>query len=633
MVGRTVLQYQFIEKLGSGGMGEIFKAQDTKLNRTVAIKVLPSAKSGDPERRRRFIQEAQAASALNHPNIITIHDIVTEDDTQFMVMEYVAGQTLLDLIPASGMAVPQVLQYGTQMADALATAHAAGIIHRDFKPANVMVTASGLVKVLDFGLAKLSGPATQLDPDATAATPLTVEGSIMGTVSYMSPEQAEGKRVDARSDIFSFGSVLYEMMTGRRAFHGDSSISTLSAVLRDDIKPISDVRSDVPPLLEVIIARCLQKDPDARWQTMKEAGDALSTLKRTLDSGAFDRPAVASVAVPASSVTAPPPPSAAQPPKTVPAAAASTPTPPVKPPAPKQTKAEPPKQSSSKTRMAYLIGGVALVIIAIGGGLGWQLVEERQEAQRQAERQAQQQREDEQKRAEAEAQKKAQEQAQAVQAAPEENAPAAGATPPETAPSTPATKVVKPKSKPSPLPSPGTKIETKAPAPVTTATQSEVAKAPPPKPAAPPPARAPVVNTVSVTVPDSMPFYVTLDDDVTSDAQGGQQVTFTVRDGLKVGDDIVIGKGTKVTGSIMGEVGKKFLGMGSKKMMFRLMQAKAVDGQQVNVRATAGKGTKGGPPERPFDTGKGSKSKELAAPKGTEYIAYTDGEQSVSVRK
>src|SRR5579864_6463708 len=283
MVGRTVLQYQFLEKLGSGGMGEIYKAQDTRLNRFVAIKILPSDKSGDPERRRRFIQEAQAASALNHPNIITIHDIVSDGNTQYMVMEFVSGRTLLDLIPTGGMRVSQVLQHATQMADALTAAHAAGIIHRDFKPANVMVTTSGLVKVLDFGLAKLTerSPASQFDPDATASeAPITVEGSIMGTVSYMSPEQAEGKRVDARSDIFSFGSVLYEMVTGRRAFHGDSGISTLTSVLRDDIRPIGEVAPDVPPLLEVIIARCLNKDPEARWQTMKEVGDALSSLRR-----------------------------------------------------------------------------------------------------------------------------------------------------------------------------------------------------------------------------------------------------------------------------------------------------------------------------------------------------------------
>src|ERR1035438_6598366 len=288
MVGTTILQYQLLEKLGSGGMGDVYKAQDTRLNRFVAIKVLPAKMSTDPERRRRFVQEAQAASALNHPNIITIYDIVSEGDAQFMVMEFVSGSTLHDSIPAGGLPVPQVLQYGAQMADALAAAHAAGIIHRDLKPSNVLVKRSGLVKVLDFGLAKLTDLSPTGDKQSADLGPLTQEGAILGTVSYMSPEQAEGKPVDARSDIFSFGSVLYEMVSGRRAFDGGSSISTLSSVLRDDVKPFADVAPDTPPLLEAIISRCLPKDPNARWQSMKEVEKALSSLKRTLDADVFD---------------------------------------------------------------------------------------------------------------------------------------------------------------------------------------------------------------------------------------------------------------------------------------------------------------------------------------------------------
>jgi len=196
---------------------KIFKAQDTRLNRYVAVKVLSATGGGgDVERRRRFTQEAQAASALNHPNIITIHDIVSDGDTDYMVMEYVAGKTLVDVIPKGGLRAPQVLKYSVQMADALNAAHTAGIIHRDLKPGNVMVTESGLVKILDFGLAKLTdrGPLSQMGEDTgddqtrtIANAPLTVEGSIIGTVSYMSPEQAQGKKVDTRSDIFSFGVV------------------------------------------------------------------------------------------------------------------------------------------------------------------------------------------------------------------------------------------------------------------------------------------------------------------------------------------------------------------------------------------------------------------------------------------
>src|SRR5882724_7644000 len=270
MLGRTILQYQLLEKLGEGGMGEVFKAQDTRLNRFVAIKLLPQSKSGDPSRRRRFVQEAQAASALNHPNIITIHDIVSdnETDSEYMVMEFVGGKTLIDVIPNGGLRTPQALQYAVQIADALGAAHAAGIVHRDLKPGNVMVTATGLVKILDFGLAKLTDAGALSQSDATmsiaAGSTLTVEGSILGTLSYMSPEQAQGKRVDMRSDIFSFGALLYEMLTGVRAFQGDTAIDTLTAILRDDVKPLSQVAPDVPPQLEHIIARCLRKSPDDR---------------------------------------------------------------------------------------------------------------------------------------------------------------------------------------------------------------------------------------------------------------------------------------------------------------------------------------------------------------------------------
>jgi serine/threonine-protein kinase len=287
MVGRTVQQYQFLEKLGAGGMGEVYKARDTRLNRLVAIKVLNSAMSADQEQRRRFIHEAQAASSLNHHNIITIYDIFTEDETQFLVSEYVNGKTLLDLVSEGRLSVPQAVGYAIQMADALGAAHAAGIIHRDIKPANVMVTSSGLVKVLDFGLAKviegLAGDHTGTTVTLMAA-PLTVAGTVMGTVNYMSPEQAQGQRVTARSDIFSFGAVLYEMLTGRCAFRGSSPISTLSAVLRDDIRPMVELIPGVPAELERIVARCLKKNPDERFQTMPEVEAALVSM-RTYDSG------------------------------------------------------------------------------------------------------------------------------------------------------------------------------------------------------------------------------------------------------------------------------------------------------------------------------------------------------------
>src|SRR5262245_41032586 len=227
MIGKTIAHYQILEKLGEGGMGVVYKARDTHLDRLVALKVLPPDKVADPERKRRFMQEAKAASALKHPNIITIHDIASENGIDFIVMEYVQGKTLDAMVPRKGLRLNDTLKLSIQMADALAKAHSAGIIHRDLKPTNVMVTDDGLVKVLDFGLAKLTEVSDSGD-DRTLQSH-TDEGTIVGTVSYMSPEQAEGKKVDARSDVFSFGSVLYEMATGQQAFHGDSKMSTLAA--------------------------------------------------------------------------------------------------------------------------------------------------------------------------------------------------------------------------------------------------------------------------------------------------------------------------------------------------------------------------------------------------------------------
>ena len=289
MVGRTISHYQILEKLGEGGMGVVYKARDTRLDRFVAIKVLPPEKVSDPERRRRFTQEARAASALNHPNIITIHDIEEADDVHFISMEFVDGNTLCGLIPRHGMRLGESLKYAVQIADALARAHTAGIVHRDLKPSNVMVTTDGLVKVLDFGLAKLiERPNGEFGETATIRAdeqPETAEQTIVGTVAYMSPEQAEGKRVDARSDVFSFGSVLYEMVTGRRAFRGGSKLSTLSAILKEEPTPVSSAMPEVPRDLEKIIFRCLRKDPNRRIQHMDDVKIALEELKEESDSG------------------------------------------------------------------------------------------------------------------------------------------------------------------------------------------------------------------------------------------------------------------------------------------------------------------------------------------------------------
>jgi len=282
LTGQTLGHYRLMDKIGSGGMGVVYVAHDTHLERNVAVKVLPSGVVADPERRQRFVQEAKSASALNHPNIIHIYDIDRTDDIDFMAMEFVAGRSLDQVIGRNGLPVGEVLKYAVQIADALAAAHAVGIVHRDLKPANVMVTEKGLVKVLDFGLAKLVE--TALSP-ANAATmtarPQTQEGVVMGTSPYVSPEQAEGKTIDARSDIFAFGSVLYEMVTGRRAFQRESTIGTLAAILHQEPKPLANV----PPELERVIARCLRKDPERRFQNMADIRVALEELKDESDSG------------------------------------------------------------------------------------------------------------------------------------------------------------------------------------------------------------------------------------------------------------------------------------------------------------------------------------------------------------
>ena len=282
MIGQFLGHYRIDAKLGEGGMGVVYRAFDTHLDRAVAIKVLSADATISPERRRRFVLEAKAASALNHPNIVHIYDISSTDGTDFIAMEFVAGRTLDQLIGAGGLPLRDVLKYSIQIADALARAHSAGIVHRDLKPANIIVADDGRVKLLDFGLAKLTE--TPADSDATATvtirqSPHTEEGAIVGTVAYMSPEQAEGRKVDARSDIFSFGSVLYEMITGSRPFEGSSRIATLSAVLHMEPQPLRDLAPHAPADLEKIVSRCLRKDPDRRAQHVGDIKLALEDLR------------------------------------------------------------------------------------------------------------------------------------------------------------------------------------------------------------------------------------------------------------------------------------------------------------------------------------------------------------------
>jgi Tol biopolymer transport system component/serine/threonine protein kinase len=292
MIGKVLAHYRIVEKLGEGGMGSVWKAQDSHLDRFVALKLLPVERLSDDVRKRRFIQEAKAASALNHPNIITVFDVADAEGIPFIVMEYVQGKTLDQVIGRKGLKLSTALKYAVQIADALARAHSAGIIHRDLKPSNVMVTEAGLVKVLDFGLAKLTEPA-HLDEDTSTRTllakdeRLTEEGIIVGTVAYMSPEQAEGKTVDARSDMFSFGSVMYEMLAGRRAFQGDAKVSTLAAILSSEPPPLHEIREDLPLEVERIVTRCVRKDLDRRIQSMRDLKLALEELQEQSESGSL----------------------------------------------------------------------------------------------------------------------------------------------------------------------------------------------------------------------------------------------------------------------------------------------------------------------------------------------------------
>ncbi|MCC6589659.1 MAG: serine/threonine protein kinase [Bryobacterales bacterium] len=280
MIGSSVAHYLVTDKLGQGGMGTIYKARDTRLNRFVALKILPPDKVSDPERRRRFIQEAQASSSLNHPNIVVLYDIVETDDTICLVLEHIEGKNLGEIVPRNGLETDQALLVATQVAAGLAAAHEAGIVHRDLKPANIMVTDSGLVKILDFGLAKLTPAFTgELAAETATKFTLTTDGAILGTVNYMSPEQAEGRPVDARSDIFSFGVVLYEMLTGVKAFQASTILSTLTQVLRDDPRPINEIKTAAPPEVERLVELCLRKNPADRIQTMREVYTTLAQLR------------------------------------------------------------------------------------------------------------------------------------------------------------------------------------------------------------------------------------------------------------------------------------------------------------------------------------------------------------------
>jgi Tol biopolymer transport system component len=281
MIGRTLHHYHILRALGSGGMGEVYVAEDTKLHREVALKLLPRDMAEDPERLQRFQREAQAVAALNHPNVVTIYAVEEAERVHFITMELVEGKTLTDLIPERGFSLQEFLRLAVPLADAIAAAHQRGIVHRDLKPANIMVTTEGRLKVLDFGLAKLKQAKTGV-PDGTTVTTdqLTMQHSIVGTPSYMSPEQAEGRPVDHRTDIFSAGVVLYEMATGKRPFRGESVVTILSSIIKDTPPPACDVNPSLPRELDRIIMHCLAKDPARRYQSALDLRNELEKAQQ-----------------------------------------------------------------------------------------------------------------------------------------------------------------------------------------------------------------------------------------------------------------------------------------------------------------------------------------------------------------
>ena len=604
MLGKTISHYEVVEKLGAGGMGDIYKALDPRLNRSVAIKVLSTANSGDPERRRRFIQEAQAASGLNHPNIITIYDIVSQEDTEFMVMEFVAGRTLADLIPAGGLGAAKTLQYGVQIADALQAAHAAGIVHRDLKPGNIMVTGTGLVKILDFGLAKITFAESLTDATRTlGGAPLTVEGSIIGTVSYMSPEQAQGKRVDARSDIFSFGVVLYEMLTGVKAFSADSTVSTLTAILRDDPRPIGQIVPGVPPELEQIISRALRKDPAERWQRMAYMHAALAELRQRFDSGILTGAAMGT-SVGASGVRLPP--------------------------------------TAAPAKKPFRVSRAVVVVLILLAGARW-FNNSRNRTP---------------KRVPVTIQTPAPDDAESS---------SSSETPPPAVPPPASEKsnddvltnktvidMIKAKVAPSLIVSQIRASKTNFNLSTSEIIRLTKAGVPEqvveamrnPSPAArsesahlqipglpdgiPFPTNLAKAGSNSVWVIGGLPFSITLMEDVRPNPEPGRALHFQATKDFRIGGTVVIAKGAAVTGEVVDPGKRNILGRGGKPV-FRLIQADAADGTKLKVSAKPGRRSDG-PGEHSLEP-PGHKDKELVAPAGTEYLAYIDGDQLVTPKK
>src|SRR5229473_2210006 len=278
--GKRLGPYEILSAIGAGGMGEVYRARDTRLDRIVAIKVLPAHLADEPERRERFEREARTIASLNHPHICTLYDIGRQDGIDYLVMEYLEGETLAQRLLKGPLPLEQVLQYAIEIADALDKAHRKGVTHRDLKPGNIMLTKSG-TKLLDFGLAKLrqdAAPATPLSELPTAKDALTAQGTIVGTLQYMAPEQLEGKEVEARTDIFAFGAVVYEMATGKRAFEGKSQASLMVAIMEREPPAMSSLQPMTPPALDRVVKKCLRKEPEKRWQAASDVCDELKWM-------------------------------------------------------------------------------------------------------------------------------------------------------------------------------------------------------------------------------------------------------------------------------------------------------------------------------------------------------------------
>src|SRR6266571_2111673 len=292
--GTRLGRYEIRSKIGAGGMGEVYLAQDTELDRKVALKILPAEVASQRNRMERFVREAKAAAALNHPNIAHIYEIGEHDGVHFIAMEFIDGQTLRELIHGRQTDLAKLLRYLQHVADGLAKAHAAGIVHRDLKPDNIMVTRDGHAKILDFGLAKLIETRRPSDTSSEVATAIMPQpsqpGMVLGTIGYMSPEQAQGKtdEIDQRSDIFSFGCILFEAVTGRKAFAGKDAVDSLNKIIREPVTSIGELNPAAPSDLQRIVRRCLAKDPDERYQTIKEVTIELKELRSQLAGVAQD---------------------------------------------------------------------------------------------------------------------------------------------------------------------------------------------------------------------------------------------------------------------------------------------------------------------------------------------------------